>query len=59
VSYGFPNSAMPAWKDILTEEHRWSAINYARATFGSSGATAAPAPNPAPAGATASPGPRP
>jgi hypothetical protein len=35
VSYGFPNSAMPAWKDILTEEQRWSVINYARATLGS------------------------
>jgi len=44
VSYGFPNSAMPAWKDLLTEEQRWSAINYARATFGNSGATAAPVP---------------
>jgi mono/diheme cytochrome c family protein len=38
VSYGFPNSAMPAWKDILTEEQRWSVINYARATFGNPGA---------------------
>jgi mono/diheme cytochrome c family protein len=34
VSYGFPNSAMPAWKDQLTEEERWSVINYIRATFG-------------------------
>jgi copper transport protein len=40
VSYGFPNSAMPAWKDVLTEEQRWSAINYARATFGNAGDTA-------------------
>jgi copper transport protein len=37
VSYGFPNSAMPAWKDVLTEEQRWSVINYARATFGNAG----------------------
>jgi copper transport protein len=36
VSYGFPNSAMPAWKDVLTEEQRWSVINFARATFGNS-----------------------
>jgi mono/diheme cytochrome c family protein len=36
VSYGFPNSAMPAWNDVLTEEQRWSVINYARATFGNS-----------------------
>ena len=59
VSYGFPNSAMPAWKDILTEEQRWSAINYARATFGNPGDTTAQAPAAAPAGATASPNPRP
>ena len=43
VSYGFPNSAMPAWKDVLTEEQRWSALNYARATFGNSGDTPPPA----------------
>jgi copper transport protein len=43
VSYGFPNSAMPAWKDILTEEQRWSVLNYARATFGNSGDTPSPA----------------
>jgi copper transport protein len=53
VSYGFPNSAMPAWKDILTEEQRWSVLNYARATFGNSGDTAPPvtavlAPSPSP-----------
>ena len=50
VSYGFPNSAMPAWKDLLTEEQRWSAINYARATFGNSGnaTAAATGTNPAP-----------
>jgi copper transport protein len=39
ISYGFPNSAMPAWKDVLTEEQRWSVINYARATLGNSGDT--------------------
>jgi mono/diheme cytochrome c family protein len=38
VSYGFPNSAMPAWKDNpLTDEQIWSVINYARATFGNPG----------------------
>lgn len=42
VSYGFPNSAMPAWKDVLTEEQRWSVINYARATFGNAGDAAPP-----------------
>jgi len=47
VSYGFPNTAMPAWKDLLTEEQRWSVINYARATFGGSGDPTAPAPRPA------------
>lgn len=57
VSYGFPNSAMPAWKDLLTEEQRWSAINYARATFGNTGDATALAP--VPSGATASPSPRP
>jgi putative copper resistance protein D len=30
ISYGFPNSAMPAWKDTLTEEQRWDVLNYAR-----------------------------
>jgi mono/diheme cytochrome c family protein len=38
VSYGFPGSAMPAWKNLgLTDEQIWSVINYARATFGNSG----------------------
>jgi mono/diheme cytochrome c family protein len=38
VSYGFPNSAMPAWKERgLTDEQIWSVINYARATFGNPG----------------------
>jgi mono/diheme cytochrome c family protein len=43
VSYGFPNSAMPAWKDLLTEEQRWSVLNYARAMFGNAGDTPPPA----------------
>jgi copper transport protein len=30
VSYGFPGTAMPAWKDVLTDEQRWDVINYAR-----------------------------
>jgi mono/diheme cytochrome c family protein len=42
VSYGFQGSAMPAWKDTLTEEQRWDVINYARATFGNPGDTSAP-----------------
>jgi mono/diheme cytochrome c family protein len=33
---------MPAWKDQLTEDERWSVINYARATFGNPGDTASP-----------------
>jgi mono/diheme cytochrome c family protein len=38
VSYGFPGSAMPAWKQNgLTDEQIWSVINYARATFGNTG----------------------
>jgi putative copper export protein/mono/diheme cytochrome c family protein len=29
VSYGFAGTAMPAWKDTLTEEQRWDVLNYA------------------------------
>ncbi|HEX8969557.1 MAG TPA: cytochrome c, partial [Chloroflexota bacterium] len=44
VAYGFAGSAMPAWKERgLTDEQIWSVINYARATFGNSGDTTAPA----------------
>jgi copper transport protein len=39
VSYGFAGTAMPAWRDKLTDEEIWSVINYARATFGNSGDT--------------------
>jgi copper transport protein len=50
VSYGFPGSAMPAWKSLgLTDEQIWSVINYARATFGNNGdvptAIAVPSPS--------------
>jgi putative copper resistance protein D len=44
VSYGYPGTAMPAWRDKLSEEQIWSVLNYARATFGNSGDTTAPAP---------------
>jgi copper transport protein len=38
VAYGFPGSAMPAWKENgLTDEQIWSVINYARAQFGNNG----------------------
>jgi mono/diheme cytochrome c family protein len=37
VSYGVAGTAMPAWRDKLTDEQIWSVINYARATFGNSG----------------------
>jgi mono/diheme cytochrome c family protein len=38
VAYGFPGSAMPAWKQQgLTDEQIWSVINYARAQFGNPG----------------------
>ncbi len=38
VAYGFPGSAMPAWKEQgLTDQQIWSVINYARAQFGNSG----------------------
>jgi copper transport protein len=30
ISYGYPGSAMPAWKDTLTEQQRWDVMNYAR-----------------------------
>jgi cytochrome c oxidase assembly protein subunit 15 len=30
VSNGVPGTAMPAWKDKLSEEDRWNAINYIR-----------------------------
>ena len=49
VSYGFPNSKMPAWKDVLTEEQRWDVINYARATFGQANQQlSVPSPSPRP-----------
>jgi copper transport protein len=38
VAYGFPGSAMPAWKENgLSDEQIWSVINYARAQFGNNG----------------------
>jgi mono/diheme cytochrome c family protein len=38
IAYGFPGSAMPAWKSLgLTDEQIWSVINYSRATFGNNG----------------------
>lgn len=37
VSYGFSGTAMPAWKDTLSEDEIWSVLNYARATFGNPG----------------------
>jgi mono/diheme cytochrome c family protein len=55
VSYGFPGSAMSAWKNLgLTDEQIWSVINYARATFGNPGdsaptsAVAVPSPSASP-----------
>jgi copper transport protein len=57
VAYGFPGSAMPAWKSQgLTDQQIWDVINYARATFGNSGestpvpllAVPAPAVSPSP-----------
>jgi copper transport protein len=38
VAYGFPGSAMPAWKQNgLTDQQIWDVINYARANFGNAG----------------------
>ena len=31
VSYGFPGSLMPAWKDQLSETQRWQIIRYLEA----------------------------
>lgn len=33
VSYGIGNAAMPPWHLLLSEEDRWNAIAYVRATF--------------------------
>jgi mono/diheme cytochrome c family protein len=41
VSNGFPGTAMPAWRDQLSEDERWEAINYIR-TFATSGDAAPP-----------------
>jgi mono/diheme cytochrome c family protein len=35
VSYGFPNTAMPAWQSSLSEDERWDVINFIR-TFATS-----------------------
>jgi copper transport protein len=34
LSNGVPGTAMPAYRDQLSEEERWSLLNYIRATFG-------------------------
>ena len=47
VSYGFPGTAMPAWKDRLSEEQRWDVINYIR-TFADSNPLAPPPPSTVP-----------
>ena len=41
VTNGFPGTAMPAWKDQLTEEERWHVLNYIR-TFAPQAARAEP-----------------
>ena len=33
ISEGFPGTAMPAWKDQLTEDQRWDLVNFLRGTF--------------------------
>ena len=30
VSLGFPESAMPAWRSVLSEEQRWQLVHYLR-----------------------------
>ena len=31
ISRGMPNSAMPAWRSLLTEQQRWDVVHYLRA----------------------------
>ncbi len=33
IANGFPNTAMPAWSDTLTEEEIWDVVNYLRNEF--------------------------
>jgi mono/diheme cytochrome c family protein/uncharacterized membrane protein len=57
VSYGVQGTGMPAWKDQLTEQQRWDAINFIR-TFANPNAASGPAsgaPPTQPAPATAVP----
>jgi len=42
VANGAPGTAMPGWKDVLTEEQIWDVIHYMRAELG--GGTAPPSP---------------
>jgi hypothetical protein len=30
VSVGFPESAMPEWRSVLTEQQRWELVHYLR-----------------------------
>ncbi len=30
VSVGFPDSAMPAWRSVLSEQQRWEIVHYLR-----------------------------
>ncbi len=57
IANGFPGSAMPAFKDTLTEQQRWDVLNYLKAQVrsangptagasGSAGSTAAATPAP-------------
>jgi mono/diheme cytochrome c family protein len=39
ITNGFPGSAMPAWKDTLSEEDRWNVLNYIKSAFGPSGSS--------------------
>jgi copper transport protein len=34
IANGFPNTAMPAWSDTLSEEEIWDVVNYLRDAFG-------------------------
>ncbi len=38
ITYGIPRTAMPSWKDKLTDKQRWDIVNYLRTEFQTSAA---------------------
>jgi mono/diheme cytochrome c family protein len=41
ISNGVPGTAMPAWKNELSEEDRWNVLNYIQQSFGPGGSAPA------------------